>query len=114
MTQEMQDKIRKVAEYDGWKQSYNWDMFTKELELLAKWINFERCDFTYHTDIAALYPVAKKVRAELLATGSPESSFAAAKIGFANNDFDIPALFQSVHDGIVLLENIKQHDTDKL
>lgn len=95
MTQEMQDKIRKVAEYVQGKAQANY---------LIENYGIDRFE-PLSSQIAALYPVAKRVKAELMEAGLYKAAFAIKR---ANNEFDVLALFQSVHDGIVLLE---QHNS---
>lgn len=114
MTQDLQEKLRVMAEWDGWFMVFDSLYYVMKNDK-RMWI--EHMD--YHTNISSLYPVAKKLmedfesvirdkegEVQLYTPQIFEIAKAEEAIRKANNRFDIPALFAATHEGIVLLNKL--------
>lgn len=103
MTQDLQEKIRVVQNYCLGTQYVTTQHF-----------NYEPVLDDFNTNISSIYPVAKRVVSELAAMiNLPETDtdtkweLLAAETRIDNNIWDIPALFQSTYEGIILLNKLK-------
>lgn len=114
-TQELNSKLKAMAEYDGLKlhipanSEYKpyWKMFDSDGLIRAE---IPSDKLRYHKDIAWLWPVAKKVCEELISTGVSKGEMYSARylaICGALTDFDIPILFENTHQSIVFLNSQK-------
>lgn len=100
------EKTQVVAERDGWKQS--------NIHITLAWRGRHRQhwhNLDYHTNIATLWPVAKKVKEETtrhyMTTTEPINDQyinAVTAINKTNNTFDTLQLFNAVYSAIMLLK----------
>lgn len=130
MTQELQQQLRDVAEYDGWelvgKPEFNhpYKCLRKYMNGVMKYIPYinpqgtEYSDWSkelhYHTSYDWLMPVAKKVCSEISTVVVPDMStqqyvdFISARVRVKGATFeDIENFFAAVHAAIILLNKYK-------
>ncbi len=119
MTQELKDKLRVVAEHDGWEflvDPANGTLHVyfknekKFIERNERYLDGFLPALKYNTSLDTLHPLAMKVMSEIF--GLPDSNktrhaiIVACAVSPINGEYI--DLFNAVHDGIIFLNQQKE------